>query len=113
MSGLLASLSTAATSLNAQSEAIAVISNNISNVNNPEYSEEKAQFNNLGMVETEEGPTSMGLTVSVTQDRSPVLDRMVQEQDSLVSGFTAQQGILQQAQAALGEKQVGVLSYLP
>jgi flagellar hook-associated protein 1 FlgK len=28
---------------------------------------------------------------------------MVQEQDSLVSGFTAQQGILQQAQAALGE----------
>jgi flagellar hook-associated protein 1 FlgK len=103
MSGLLGTLGAAATSLEIQSEAISVVSNNIANVNNPEYSEETAQVSNLGTVDTEEGPVSMGLTVDVSQDRSSVLDQMVQEQGSLVSGFTAQQGILQQAQAALGE----------
>jgi flagellar hook-associated protein 1 FlgK len=103
MSGLIGTLGSAAASLDAQSEAISVISNNIANVNNPEYSEETAQISELGSVQTDEGPISMGLTVNVSQDRSSVLDRMVQEQNSLVSGFTAQQAVLQQAQAALGE----------
>jgi len=103
MSGLLGTLGLSASSLDVQSEAISVISNNIANVNNPEYSEETTQISDLGMVQTDEGPTSMGLSVNVSQNRSAVLDRMVQEQNSLVSGFTAQQGVLQQAQAALGE----------
>ncbi len=103
MSGLLGSLGAAASSLNAQSEAISIISSNIANVNNPEYSEETTQISNRGMAQTGEGPVSMGVSVNVSQNRSTVLDRMVQEQSSLVSGFTAQQGVFQQAQAALGE----------
>jgi flagellar hook-associated protein 1 FlgK len=103
MAGLIDSLNLAASSLNAQSEAISVIGNNIANVNNPNYSEESANFQDLGTVQTAEGPQSLGLTVNVSQQRNAVLDSMVQRQDSLVSGFTSQQGILQQAQAALGE----------
>ena len=76
MSGLIGTLGSAAASLDAQSEAISVISNNIANVNNPEYSEETAQISELGSVQTDEGPISMGLTVNVSQDRSSVLDRM-------------------------------------
>jgi flagellar hook-associated protein 1 FlgK len=103
MSGLISSLGSAATALNAQSQAIDVVSNNIANVNNPDYSEESATFNDLGMVQTAEGPESLGLTVSVSQQRSAVLDQMVRQEASLTSGFTAQQDLLQQAQAALGE----------
>lgn len=103
MSGLLTSLGSAAQSLNAQSQAIAIVTNNISNVNNPNYSEETPTFDNLGMVQTQEGPESLGLSVSVTQQRSAVLDQMVRQEASLTSGFTAQQSLLQQAQAALGE----------
>jgi flagellar hook-associated protein 1 FlgK len=103
MAGLLDSLSSASAALNAQSQAIAVVTNNISNVNNPNYSEETPDFNDLGMVQTADGPESLGLTVSVSQQRSAVLDQMVRQEASLTSGFTAQQGLLQQAQAALGE----------
>jgi flagellar hook-associated protein 1 FlgK len=103
MSGLLSSLGSAAAALNAQSQAIAVVSNNIANVNNPDYSEETPTFSDLGMVQTDEGPESLGLTVSVSQQRSAVLDQMVRQEGSVVSGFTAQQDLLQQAQAALGE----------
>jgi flagellar hook-associated protein 1 FlgK len=103
MSGLLSSLGSAAAALNAQSQAIAVVSNNIANVNNPNYSEETPEFNDLGMVQTAEGPQSLGLTVSVSQQRSTVLDQMVRQEASLTSGFTSQQDLLQQAQAALGE----------
>ena len=103
MAGLLDSLSSASAALNAQSQAIAVVTNNISNVNNPNYSEETPEFNDLGMVQTADGPESLGLTVSVSQQRSAVLDQMVRQEASLTSGFTAQQDLLQQAQAALGE----------
>jgi len=103
MSGLLTSLGSAAQALNAQSQAIAVVSNNIANVNNPDYAEETPTFNDMGMVQTAEGPESLGLTVSVSQQRSAVLDQMVRQEASVTSGFTAQQSLLQQAQAALGE----------
>ena len=103
MSGLFSILGATATALDAQSEAISVSSNNIANVNNPDYSEEVASYNSLGSVETPQGPQSMGISVTVQQERSAVLDQMVQQEASLTSGFTAQQNILQQAQSALGE----------
>jgi len=103
MSGLFSILGATATALDAQSQAISVASNNIANVNNPDYSEEVASYQTLGSIETPQGPQSMGITVSVQQERSAVLDQMVQQEASLTSGFTAQQNILQQAQSALGE----------
>jgi flagellar hook-associated protein 1 FlgK len=103
MSGLFSILGSAATALDAQSQAISVASNNIANVNNPEYSKEVASYKTLGSIYTPQGPQSMGITVNVEQERSAVLDQMVQQEASLTSGLTAQQNILQQAQSALGE----------
>lgn len=103
MSGLFSILGATATALNAQSEAISVASNNIANVNNPEYSREVAAYQTMGSIYTPQGPQSMGISVNVQQERSAVLDQMVQQEASLTSGFTAQQNILQQAQSALGE----------
>jgi flagellar hook-associated protein 1 FlgK len=103
MPGLLTTLGSTATALNADSAAINITSNNIANANNPNYAEEVAVFNDLGMVETEEGPQSIGVSVTTTQQTSAVLNAMVQLEASLTSGYTAQQTVLQQAQASLGD----------
>jgi flagellar hook-associated protein 1 FlgK len=96
-------LGAVSTALDAQSQAISVASNNIANVNNPDYSLEVATYKSLGSVQTQEGEQSEGISVDVQQERSAVLDQMVRQEASFTSGFTAQQNILQQAQAALGE----------
>jgi flagellar hook-associated protein 1 FlgK len=103
MAGLLSTLNSAAAALNAQTAAINVTSNNIANANNPYYSEESASLVDMGSVETADGPVSIGTSIDVTQARDALLDQMVQQQASLTSGFTAQQSILQDAQASLGE----------
>ncbi len=103
MSGLLTTLGSTASALNADSAAINITSNNIANVNNPNYSLESAVFQSLGMVQTSEGAQSIGLAVTTQQQRSAVLDQMVQLEASLTSGYQSQQTVLQQAQAALGE----------
>ncbi len=103
MSGFFSALGATATALDAQTQAIGVTSNNIANVNNPNYSRETIAYNSLGAVATPDGVQSVGLSVSVEQMRSSVLDQMVRQEASLTSGFTSQQNIYQQAQAALGE----------
>ncbi|HVW19582.1 MAG TPA: flagellar hook-associated protein FlgK [Opitutaceae bacterium] len=103
MSGLFTTLRSSAASLNAQSQAIAIAGNNIANVNNPNYAEESANFLSLGMVQTASGAESLGMKVTLSSNRSTVLDGMVRQENSLTSGFTAQQDLFQQAQAALGE----------
>ncbi|HEX3730503.1 MAG TPA: flagellar hook-associated protein FlgK [Opitutaceae bacterium] len=103
MSGLFTTLRSSAAALNAQSQAISIAGNNIANVNNPNYAEESANFNSLGMVQTASGPESLGMSVTVSSNRSAVLDGMVRQENSLTAGFTAQQNLFQQAQAALGE----------
>jgi flagellar hook-associated protein 1 FlgK len=57
----------------------------------------------LGSVPTPNGAQSTGVTVAVTQSRDALLDQMVRQEASLTSGFTSQQSLLQDAQAALGE----------
>lgn len=103
MAGLLSTLSAAASSLNAQTAAINVTSNNIANANNPYYSEETADIEDMGSVETSDGPISIGTQIDVSQARDALLDQMVQQQASLTGGVSAQQSILQDAQASLGE----------
>lgn len=103
MSGLLTMLNSATSALNADTAAINVTSNNIANVDNANYSEETPVFQSLGMVETDEGPQSIGVSVTTEQQVSDVLNQMVQLEASLTSGYEAQQTVLQQAQAGLGE----------
>ncbi|HEY3756992.1 MAG TPA: flagellar hook-associated protein FlgK [Opitutaceae bacterium] len=103
MAGLLSTLTSAASALNASTASINVTSNNIANANNPYYSQETATLEDRGSVETTDGPVSIGTQIQVTQARDSLLDGMVQQQASLTSGFSAQQSILQDAQASLGE----------
>jgi len=103
MAGLFSTLQATNTALNAQTTAINVTSNNIANINNPNYSEETVDYTDLPMVPTAEGEQSTGITVSVSQQRSAILDQMVREEASLTGGYGQQQSLLQQAQAALGD----------
>lgn len=103
MSGLFSSLNFTARALDAQSQAIQVASNNIANINNPNYSRQTVVMTPLGTVQTSEGPQSLGLTSSVTQLRDSLLDQMVMRESGVTAGFTAEQSLLQRAQAALGE----------
>jgi flagellar hook-associated protein 1 FlgK len=103
MSGLFSTISSASSALNAESQAINITSNNIANLNNPNYSREVVSFNDLGSVNTPDGVESMGISTSVQQMRNSVLDQMVQQQASITSGVQSEQNVLQQAQASLGE----------
>jgi flagellar hook-associated protein 1 FlgK len=103
MADLFATLNSAATALDAQTQAINVTGNNIANLNNPDYSRETVSYNSLGEVETAQGPESMGLNVDVQQVTNPLINQMVANASSLLNGFTAEQTVYQQAQAALGE----------
>ena len=103
MAGLFSILGSTATALDAQSQAIAVTSNNIANLNNSTYSVETVSFDELPSVATADGPQATGVTTTVEQQRSAVLDQMVQQQASITSGFEAMQNVLQQAQASLGD----------
>ena len=86
MAGLFSTLQATNTALNAQTTAINVTSNNIANINNPNYSEETVDYTDLPMVPTAEGEQSTGITVSVSQQRSAILDQMVREEASLTGG---------------------------
>jgi flagellar hook-associated protein 1 FlgK len=104
MSGLYSTLDASVSALNAQSVAINTTGNNLANVNNANYAREVVNFGSLGTVDTSTGPESMGLTaLSVTQDRSAVLDSQVRDADSQASYYTTQQNVYNQAQAALGQ----------
>jgi flagellar hook-associated protein 1 FlgK len=100
---LFSTLGSTVSAMNAQTQAINVTGNNIANLNNSDYANETVSFNDLGSVQTPEGPESMGLDVTVQQDRNTVLDAMVRQEASLTSGFQSQQSLLNEAQASLGE----------
>ena len=103
MSGLFTTLNALTTALDAQTQAINITSNNIANVNNPNYSLESPVYEDRGTVNTAEGPQSLGISVTTKQARDAVLDQMVRQEASLTAGFQAQQNVFQQAQASLGE----------
>jgi flagellar hook-associated protein 1 len=103
MSGLFSTIRSDSTALSAQSTAMNIASNNLSNVNNQNYANQVVSFSELPSVQTPTGPISMGIGVSVQSTRSDVLDQLVQQQTSITSAASQEQAILQQAQAAMGE----------
>lgn len=97
-------LNSTAQALNAQSVAIGVTSNNIANLNNPNYADEYVVFGTAGEVMTPQGEEDTGLqATSVQQYSDGLLNQQIMTQSGLVSSDSAQQGWLQQAQAGLGE----------
>jgi flagellar hook-associated protein 1 FlgK len=103
MAGLFTTINSTSSALNAQTEAINITSNNIANVNNPNYTRQSASIQSLGTVETPNGPESEGISTTAVRDSDDVLNQMVQQQAALTSGYQAQQSVYQQAQSALGE----------
>ncbi|MGH7997055.1 MAG: flagellar hook-associated protein FlgK [Opitutaceae bacterium] len=100
---LFSAISATTSGLAAETQAINVTGNNIANLNNPDYADEQVDISSLGTVQTSSGAVSMGVSASVSEDRNAVLDSMVRQEDSLTSGFTAQQSLLNEAQASLAE----------
>jgi flagellar hook-associated protein 1 FlgK len=91
------------TALNADTQAISITSNNISNVNNPNYARQIADFQQRSPAFTPQGAIPQGLDVTAITTRNSLLDAQVQLQASITAGVTAQATILQQIQSSLGE----------
>ena len=103
MAGLFSTIRSVSTALSAQTQGISVTSNNIANVDNPNYSRETIAYHDLASVPTPDGLQSTGIETSVSQTRNAVLDQLVRQQAALTAGYKAAQTVLQQAQAGLGE----------
>lgn len=108
MGGLFSALSSAAQALEAQSVALSVTSNNIANLNNPNYTREYVVMGSDGEVLTPQGEESLGLDAqSVQQYSDPLLNQQVITQVGLTSSSSAEQTWLQEAQAGLGQSLTG------
>ena len=104
MSGLFASLSSSVNALSAQSRAVEITGKNLANVNNAHYARQRVIFGDRGVVETAQGPESMGLVaLGVEQLRDSLLDQQVLREVALTSGDQAEQQAYQRAQAGLGQ----------
>ena len=97
MSGLLSTLDSTVQALNAQSYAISITGQNVSNLDNSSYADES-------VVLQDDGLGLSGVTVAgVSSSRNPLLDAQVAAQTSVASSLTTQQQYLQTAQSVLGE----------
>jgi len=104
MSGLFTTLNATVQALNAQSVGLNITGKNLANVNNAAYSRETVLLGNGPSVQTPQGPQSTGLQVlGIDQVRDALLDQQVTREIALTSSYTTQQGILQNAQAGLGQ----------
>ena len=94
----------AKTGLDAQQTRMAVISNNLANVNNPAYARQRVIFGDRGTVITPEGAQSLGIeAMGMQQLRDGLLDRQVMRELALQASFSAEQSAYQRAQAGLGQ----------
>ena len=100
---LLSVLNLTNNALNANSQAISITSNNIANINNPNFARQTVEFSQQTAVTTPQGAIATGITATAITTRNALLDAQVQLQASLTAGVTAQESILQQLQASLGE----------
>jgi len=104
MSGLFSTLSASVKALNAHSRALEISGKNLANVNNTSYARQRVIYGDRGTVITPEGASSLGLeALSVEQLRDSLLDRQVMRETALKASFTAEQDILDRAQAGLGQ----------
>ncbi len=104
MSGLYASINTTVKALTAHSRAIEVTGRNLANVNNPDYARQRVIYGDRGMIETPQGPESLGLeAMGIEHLRDVLLDRQVVREVGRRAAFEAQQSGYNRAQSALGE----------
>lgn len=102
---IMSDLANATKALNAHRFGVTTAGSNIANVNNPEYSRQRAILGDRGTIQTVVGPRSMGVeVVGFAQMRDTVLDREVLREASINSSLTAQYKALSKAEANMGQE---------
>ena len=92
-------------SLSVQQEATAIAGQNMANVNNPAYADEKLVVQEATPLETPTGEEGTGVeAVSITSMRDALLDAQIAAEGSVTGSLTSQQSALQQAEAYLNEE---------
>ena len=105
MSGLIGGLISAAHSLTAQQAGVQVAGRNLANVNNPEYSRQRAILGERVTLDSQLGPIGNGVeALGITQIRDQFLDQAVTRESSQSAALEAQENALTQAQSNLGEQ---------
>jgi flagellar hook-associated protein 1 len=104
MLGLLGLLNVGANSLSASEEAMEVTGNNLSNVNNPNYTRQSLNISNATPLQTTIGQEGTGVEVTgISQASDTLLNTQIQSENSVNSSLTAQQTALQNAETYLNE----------
>ncbi len=102
---ILGDLANATKALNAHRFGVTTAGTNIANVNNPEYSRQRAVLGDRGTVQTQIGPQGLGLEVlGFTQMRDQILDREILRESSISSSLEAQSDVLRKAEAYMGQE---------
>ena len=102
---ILGDLANATKALNAHRFGVTTAGTNIANVNNPEYSRQRAVLGDRGTVQTLVGPQGLGVEVlGFTQMRDQILDREILRESSINSSLEAQSDALRKAEANMGQE---------
>jgi flagellar hook-associated protein 1 FlgK len=102
---ILGDLANATKALNAHRFGVTTAGTNIANVNNPEYSRQRAVLGDRGTVQTLVGPQGLGVEVlGFTQMRDQILDREILRESSINSSLEAQSDVLRKAEANMGQE---------
>lgn len=105
MGNIFGDLQNASKALNAHRFGVTTAGNNIANVNNPEFSRQRAVLGDRGTLQTLEGPRSLGVeVVGFQQMRDSVLDKEILREASLNGSLEAQMSALTKAEASTGQK---------
>jgi len=105
MAGLITELNQAAGAMGAQQLGLQITSNNLANVNNPNYSRQTLALGAVGVQESGIGEISMGVDAEgIQQDVNPFLNAQVTQELSQTGTLQAQVTQLTQAQSYLGEQ---------
>jgi flagellar hook-associated protein 1 FlgK len=98
-------LNLGAGSLDAETTASSVTGENLSNVNNPAYARQVVNLSASTPLNTPVGQEGTGVTVdSIQEIRDALLDGQIQAEAGVTGSLNAQQGALQNAEAALAEQ---------
>lgn len=100
---LFGDLNSAAQSLDTFSQGVAIAGKNLANATNPAYARQRLVLGDLGTVQTDIGPQSMGVqAVGIQQIRDQLLDAQLTREISNTSLWQTQQYNLNKAQIDLG-----------
>ncbi len=104
MGNIFGDLQNASKALNAHRFGVTTAGNNIANVNNPNFSRQRAVLGDTGTIQTIEGPRSLGVEViGFQQMRDAVLDKEILREGSLNASLEAQLSALDKAEASTGQ----------